>query len=96
VDDELRLFVDKKIMPTATPVLWDSEITKESTRDPVLDVVQPGSTVPSDLAPVGITVKAEEEPVSVVVSSIKVLRDIFYIGAVGFGRRGEIRDEPIL
>ena len=96
VDDELRLFVDKKIMPTATPVLWDSEITKESTRDPVLEVVEPGSTVLTDLAPVGITVKAEDEPVAVVVSSIKVLRDIFYIGAVGFGRRGEIRDEPIL
>ena len=63
----------------------------------VLEVVQPGSTVlPSDLAPAGITVKAEDEPVAVAVSSIKVLRDIFYIGAVGFGRRGEIRDEPIL
>jgi signal peptidase I len=96
VDDELRLFVDKKLMPTATPVAWGSEIKKESTRDPILEVVQPGSTVPSDLAPAGITVKAEDEPVAVVVSSIKILRDIFYIGAVGFGRRGEIRDEPIL
>ena len=96
VDDELRLFVDKKLMPTATPVACGSEIKKESTRDPILEVVQPGSTVPSDLAPAGITVKAEDEPVAVVVSSIKILRDIFYIGAVGFGRRGEIRDEPIL
>lgn len=96
VDDELRLFVDKKLMPTATPVAWGSEIKKESTRDPILEVVQPGSTVPSDLAPAGITVKAEDEPVAIVVSSIKILRDIFYIGAVGFGRRGEIRDEPIL
>ena len=96
VDDELRLFVDKKIMPTETPVLWDAEINKESIRDPVLEVVQPGSTVPSDLAPVGITVKSEDAPVAVTVSSIRVLRDIFYIGAVGFGRRGEIRDEPIL
>ena len=96
VDDELRLFVDRKLMPTATPVVWSSDIEKEATRDPRLDVVQPGSATPSDLAPVGITVKAEEEPVSVAVSSIKVLRDIFYIGAVGFGRRGEIRDEPIL
>ena len=23
VDDELRLFVDKKLMPTATPVAWE-------------------------------------------------------------------------
>ena len=45
---------------------------------------------------VGITVKSEDAPVAVTVSSIRVLRDIFYIGAVGFGRRGEIRDEPIL
>jgi len=96
VDDELRLFVDSKLMPTSTPVVWSSDIEKEATRDPRLDVVQPCSATPSDLAPVGITVKAEEEPVSVAVSSIKVLRDIFYIGAVGFGRRGEIRDEAIL
>ena len=96
VDDELRLFVDSKLMPTSTPVAWSSEITKESTREPVLEVVEPGSAVLTDLAPVGITVKAEDEPVAVAVSSIKVLRDIFYIGAVGFGRRGEIRDEPIL
>ena len=96
IDDELRLFVDSKLMPTSTPVIWSSEITKESTREPVLEVVEPGSAVLTDLAPVGITVKAEDEPVAVAVSSIKVLRDIFYIGAVGFGRRGEIRDEPIL
>ena len=96
VDDELRLFVDSKLMPTSTPVAWSSEITKESTREPVLEVVEPGSAVLTDLAPVGITVKAEDEPVAVAVSSIKILRDIFYIGAVGFGRRGEIRDEPIL
>ena len=96
VDDELRLFVDNKLMPTSTPVVWSSGITKESTRNPVLEVVEPGSTVLTDLAPVGITVKAEDEPVAVAVSSIKILRDIFYIGAVGFGRRGEIRDEPIL
>ena len=94
--EELRLFVDKKIMPTETPVLSDAEINKESIRDPVLEVVKPGSTVPSDLAPVGITVKSEDAPVAVTVSSIRVFRDIFYIGAVGFGRRGEIRDEPIL
>ena len=62
----------------------------------MLEVVEPGSAVLTDLAPAGITVKAEDEPVAVAVSSIKVLRDIFYIGAVGFGRRGEIRDEPIL
>jgi len=96
VDDELRLFVDNKLMPTSTPVVWSSGITEESTRNPVLEVVEPGSTVLTDLAPVGITVKAEDEPVAVTVSSIKILRDIFYIGAVGFGRRGEIRDEPIL
>ncbi|MBT6918921.1 MAG: signal peptidase I [Planctomycetaceae bacterium] len=96
VDDELRLFIDGKIMPTATPVVWGSEITAEATRDPVLDVVQPGSKNLSDLAPVGITVTAQENPVSVTVSSLKILRDIFYIGAVGFGRRGEIRDEPVL
>ena len=96
VDDELRLFVDRKLMPTSIPVAWSSEITKESTREPVLEVVEPGSAALTDLAPVGITVKAEDEPVAVAVSSIKILRDIFYIGAVGFGRRGEIRDEPIL
>ena len=96
VDDELRLFVDNKLMPTSTPVVWSSGITKESTRNPILEVVEPGSTVLTDLAPVGITVKAEDDPVAVAVSSIKILRDIFYIGAVGFGRRGEIRDEPIL
>ena len=96
VDDELRLFVDNKLMPTSTPVVWSSGITKESTRNPVLEVVEPGSTVLTDLAPVGITVKAEDDPVAVAVSSIKILRDTFYIGAVGFGRRGEIRDEPIL
>ena len=96
VDDELRLFVDSKLMPTSIPVAWSSEITKESTREPVLEAVEPGSAALTDLAPVGITVKAEDEPVAVTVSSIKILRDIFYIGAVGFGRRGEIRDEPIL
>jgi hypothetical protein len=83
-------------MPTATPVIWGSEITEEAIRDPVLDVVQPGSKNLSDLAPVGITVTAQKNPVSITVSSLKILRDIFYIGAVGFGRRGEIRDEPVL
>ncbi|NDH95555.1 MAG: hypothetical protein EBZ13_13700, partial [Planctomycetia bacterium] len=44
----------------------------------------------------GISVTATDAPVDLSVSSLRVLRDGYYIGAVGVGRRGEIREKSVL
>ena len=96
VDDQLLLFVDGKLLPTAEPVVWATPITDAAIATPRQESVTPGDKQPSDRAPVGITVTGVDGPAAVSLSSLKVLRDGYYIGAVGVGRRGEIRDEPIL
>lgn len=96
VDDELRLFVDGVYRPAATPVVWETSLTVAAAATPRLTSVTPGDDQPSDLAPVGITVTGTDSSAEVQVSALKVLRDGYYIGAVGVGLRGEIRDEPIL
>lgn len=96
VDDQLLLFVDGKLLPTAEPVVWVTPITDAAIATPRQEPVAPGDKQPSDRAPVGITVTGVDGPAAISLSSLKVLRDGYYIGAVGVGRRGEIRDEPIL
>ena len=96
VDDQLRLFVDDQPVPLEQPVVWETPFDEAAQRQPVLVAVVPGEDEPSDLAPAGISVTATDAPVDLSVSSLRVLRDGYYIGAVGVGRRGEIREKSVL
>lgn len=96
VDDQLRLFVDDRLVPLSQPVVWETPFAEAAGRQPVLVAVVPGEAEPSDLAPAGITVTAASESVDLSVSALRVLRDGYYIGAVGVGRRGEIREQSVL
>ena len=96
VDDQLRLFVDDQLVPLQQPVVWETPFAEAAERQPVLVAVVPGEAEPSDLAPAGITVTAAGESVDLSVSALRVLRDGYYIGAVGVGRRGEIREQSVL
>jgi len=96
VDDQLRLFVDDESVPFEQPVVWQTPLAEAAVRQPLLVAVVPGDDAPSDLAPAGITVTASDQPVEISVSALRVLRDGYYIGAVGVGRRGEIREKSVL
>jgi signal peptidase I len=96
VDDQLRLFVDDQLVSLEQPVVWETPFDEAAQRQPVLMAVVPGEDEPSDLAPAGISVTATDGPVDLSVSSLQVLRDGYYIGAVGVGRRGEIREKSVL
>lgn len=96
IDDQLQLFINGRLIQTAKPVVWVTPLEDAAAAAPRLVPVTPGDDQPSDLAPAGITVSGTGGPAAVSLSSLKILRDGYYIGAVGVGRRGEIRDEPIL
>ncbi|MFM7292514.1 MAG: signal peptidase I [Planctomycetia bacterium] len=88
VDDELSLFVDGRRIAFDRPTAWARSIGAA-----VRDRPTPGPDEPSDLAPVGITVARAD----VRVSSLRVLRDTYYIGAIDVGNRpGEILEEDRL
>jgi signal peptidase I len=96
VDDQLRLFVNDKPVVFEQPIVWETPLAEAAVRQPLLAAVVPGDDDPSDLAPAGIMVTASQQPAAVSVSALQVLRDGYYIGAVGVGRRGEIREKSVL
>jgi signal peptidase I len=87
VDDELSLFVDGK------RIAFDRLCTFVRQEDPVQPITtprEPGNVVAGDLAPVGIT----SSGATVTVHQLRVLRDLFYIGAYDLGRRpGELLED---
>jgi signal peptidase I len=93
VDDELSLFVDGRRIAFDRPTAWARSIGEAVRARPTPGPLEPGSDEPSDLAPVGVTVARAD----VRVSSLRVLRDTYYIGAIDVGNRpGEILEEDRL
>lgn len=87
VDDELSLFVDGRPVAFDRPTLWSRPIDEAEAALPDDRPIEPGEAGPSDLAPVGITSVGAD----VRVSDLRVLRDVYYIGAVDVGARpGEL------
>jgi signal peptidase I len=64
------------------------------TEPPALETkpTTPGSATPSDLAPAGITITAAD----VQVSSLRLLRDLFYIAAVDVEGNGRVIEDDSL
>lgn len=87
VDDELSLFVDGE------RIAFDRICTFVRQEDPVEPITvprEPGNPSPSDLAPIGITANST----TVTLHRLRVLRDLFYIGAYDLGRRpGELLED---
>ena len=91
VDDELTLFVNGRRIAFAGSAAWAAEMgAPVEVRDGVDPA--PGSDAPHDLAPAGIAASAAD----VTVSSLRVLRDIYYITAVDVARNGQIIEERVL
>jgi signal peptidase I len=87
VDDELSLFVDGRPIEFDRPTLWNRSIDDAEASLPDDRPLEPGAAQPGDLAPVGITVVGAD----VSVSELRVLRDVYYIGALDVGARpGEL------
>jgi signal peptidase I len=91
VDDELSLFVDGRRIEFDAPTAWSRPLPTEP---PALETkpATPGSAVPSDLAPAGITVTAAD----VRVTGLRVLRDLFYIAAVDVEGNGRVIEDDSL
>jgi len=87
VDDELSLFIDGRLVPFDRPTLWSRSIDAAEASLPDDTPAEPGRTTPGDLAPVGITATGSD----VGVADLRVLRDVYYIGALDIGARpGEL------
>jgi len=87
VDDELTLFVDGRPIAFDRPGLWSRSIDSAEASMPDDRPLEPGDARSGDLAPIGITVVGAD----VHVSDLRVLRDVYYIGAVDVGARpGEL------
>jgi signal peptidase I len=87
VDDQISLFVD------GSPVAFDRSRDFQRQEDPVEPETsprEPGDESPGDLAPAGVTVAGAEATIH----RLRMLRDIFYIGAYDLGRRpGELLED---
>ena len=91
VDNELSLFVDGRRIAFDAPTAWSRPLPTEP---PALETkpAAPGSAVPSDLAPAGITVTAAD----VRVTGLRVLRDLFDIAAVDVEGNGRVIEDDSL
>jgi signal peptidase I len=95
VDDELALFVNGRPVTFDRPAAWTAAMLPGDApaREFVLEPVAPGDRKVSDLSPAGV----EASGADVTVRGLRVLRDIYYIGAVDVGARpGEIFEEDVL
>ena len=87
VDDELSLVVDGRRVQFDRPATWTAPIEIAEKARPISTEAVPGGSAPSDLSPAGVTVSGAD----VQVSNLRILRDIFYIGAHDVGMRaGEL------
>ncbi|MFM8495938.1 MAG: S26 family signal peptidase, partial [Planctomycetia bacterium] len=77
VDDELTLLVDGRRVAFDGPTRWNVAIDTAEQSRPDDSPRQPGDQRPGDLAPAGISVADAD----VTVRDIRLLRDVFYIGA---------------
>jgi signal peptidase I len=87
VDDELSLFVDGRKVEFDRPTIWSRSIEDAEADQPYDGEIEPGMNQSGDLAPIGIKVIGA----TVRVADLRVLRDVFYIGALDVGARpGEL------
>jgi len=92
VDDELSLFVDGRRVTFDAPTAWTTPIGAAEAARPVRETPAPGDAAATDLAPAGITAEGAE----VRVGALKLLRDIFYIGAHDISAMGGMIEKPRL
>jgi signal peptidase I len=92
VDDELSLFIDGRRVEFDAPTAWATPIDAAAVAKPVKEEPRPGSDTVSDLAPAGVTAINA----AVRLSEVRVLRDIFYIGADGISAVGGMIEKPRL
>jgi len=83
VDDELSLFIDGRKVEFDRPTVWSRGIESAELLQPYDGDIEPGMKQSGDLSPVGITAQGA----AVRVGDLRVLRDIFYIGAFDVGAR---------
>ena len=87
VDDELSLFVNGRRIEFDRPTIWMRSIEDAESAQPYDGEIDPGRNESGDLAPVGIKATGA----SVRVANLRVLRDVYYIGALDVGSRpGEL------
>jgi signal peptidase I len=87
VDDQLSLFIDGSLVAFDRPTLWSRSIDAAEASLPDDRPAEPGEAEPRDLAPVGIMAVAAD----LRVADLRVLRDVYYIGALDVGARpGEL------
>ena len=91
VDDELSLFVDGQRIAFTGPVTWERPMPRTTPRVAAGEA-EPGSQAVSDLTPVGVRATAAD----VRVTDLRVLRDVYYIGAVDIDRNSMIIEEDVL
>ncbi|MSR26995.1 MAG: signal peptidase I [Planctomycetaceae bacterium] len=92
VDDELSLFVDGRRIVFDQPTTWAAPIGSAEAAKPVRDEPRPGVDTATDLAPAGVTASGA----TIGLSGVRVLRDIFYIGADGISAVGGMIEKPRL
>ncbi len=92
VDDELALFIDGRRATFDRQTGWEQPIEDATRVQPRATPVAPGDTMPSDLAPVGISA----DGAVVQVSGMRVLRDVFYLTTVLGARVGEFFEQDRL
>jgi signal peptidase I len=91
VDDELSLFIDGRRVAFEGPTTWSRPMPTAPAKV-VAEGAEPGSRAASDLAPAGVRVTAGD----VRLEGLKVLRDVYYIGAVDVERDGRVIEEDVL
>jgi len=80
VDDEVSLFVGDRRVAFDAPTRWNGSIDAAEALRPDESPREPGDERPGDMAPVGIATAGAD----VSLERIRVLRDVFYIGAVAY------------
>jgi signal peptidase I len=91
VDDELSLFIDGHRIPFDRPTTWSRPMPTTAPRVEAAEV-PPGATAASDLAPAGVRAAAAD----VRITNLRMLRDLYYIGAVDVERNGRVIEEDVL
>ena len=91
VDDELSLFVDGRPVEFSGATTWTRPMPEGPTAVAAVPVA-PGDDAASDLAPVGVRVANAD----VRVEGLRILRDIYYIGAVDVDRSNMVIEEDVL
>ncbi|MCE9631128.1 MAG: signal peptidase I [Planctomycetia bacterium] len=91
VDDELSLFIDGRRIAFTGSSTWERPMPRTTPHVAAVEN-EPGSAAVSDLAPAGVRATGAD----VRVTDLRVLRDVYYIGAVDVDRNSMIIEEEVL